>query len=312
MNWYEYRITVPECHHTVIDGVDKLFINDENLKPHWVAYPANYTEFHVKRNKDTLLIIVGESWTYGESLPNVATGAQQYSLDSQLVNCFGPKIAVMLNSDLYQYAVPGNCNLYISMELERILEYVSTMHYKKIYVCIQMTECGRDNAVVEANPNSILSSLINGNIKEDTFDNWLKKYDETFFEYYSQLLKKYKNLNLDAVIWKNFCKTNTNLRNYEFKIIETSWIQYSAKILGVKLEMPKFFASGWLDHIKHKDPGFKKIIFDDEMILEELNKIEKSLDLIKSNQLHRQHPSATGHTLWAQYLARMSGWVDGI
>jgi len=315
MNWYEYHTDNPISNnhsHTILHDLDNILLNDENLKPQWVEHPAEYTEFHIKRNKDTLLIVVGESWTYGESLSNIATGVQHYNFDSQLENCFGPKLAITLNSDLYQYAVPGNCNLYISMELERILEHVSSMNYKKIYVCIQMTECGRDNTPVVIYPNTILSSLINKDVKEDTLENWIKKYDETFFEYYDQLLKKYKNLNLDAVIWKNFCKTNTDLRDYEFKIIETSWIQYSARILGVKLEMPMFFSAGWLNHIRYEDQGFKKIKFDDTMISEELDKIEKSFDFIKGNQLHRSHPTEQGHTLWAQYVARMAGWVDGI
>jgi hypothetical protein len=312
MKWREYGPLGDDSNNRifpVLYGAEKVLINDDNLKPDWVEHPAQYTEFHVKRNKDTLLVVVGESWTYGESLPKIASALQRYDIISQLEHCFGPKLAVTLNADLYQYAVPGNCNLYMSMGLERILDHVSTMGYKKIYVCMQITECGRDNSVVHKYPNSILSSILKVEGENCTFDEWLADYDEAFFNHYDSLLKKYKKCNIEGILWKNFCSTNTARRDYAFKIIETSWIQYSARVLGVKLEMPKFFVAGWVENMQ---THFKRIKFDTKMILNELDKVDKSLTFINGNPLHNNHPTLQGHTVWAQYLARQSGWVDGI
>lgn len=313
MKWREYELLTKEDTsnniYPVLFGAEKVLLNDENLKPDWVPHQAHFTEFHVKRNKDTLLVVVGESWAYGESLPKVATAIQKYDIISQLEHCFGPKLAVTLNSDLYQYAVPGNCNLYMSMGLERILEHVSTMGYKKIYVCMQMTECGRDNSVMSKFPENILSPIFNPEGKKCTFDEWLSNYDEAFFNHYDSLLKKYKSCNIQGILWKNFCSTNTSRRDYEFKIIETSWIQYSARLLGVKLEAPKFFVAGWVENMQ---TYFKNIEFNTKMILAELDKIDKSLTFINGNPLHNNHPTFQGHTVWAQYLASQSGWVDGL
>ena len=88
MNWYKEVGATPSGFNN-----SEILLNDINLKPRWVEIPARFSEFHVKRKKDSLLIVIGESWTYGESLTNVATAIKKYNLYSQLSSCFGPRMA---------------------------------------------------------------------------------------------------------------------------------------------------------------------------------------------------------------------------
>ena len=285
-----------------------IWFNDDNKKPEWIEFPPKFTEIHVRRNKKTLLIIVGESWTYGENLPGIGTAIKQYNLDSQLSHGIGSRMAVMLDADLYQYAVPGNCNMYMFSELERMLAYVSTLDYEKVYISIQMTEPGREKGVINdvQGIGHPLRDLYNSD-KQYEMKDWLLSYDQIFFDIYQKTLEKF-DLNIDAILWKNFCRIVTPRRDYKFKIIETSWIQYSGNILNKKLEMPSFYSVGWFADLQET----YKIEIDIEWANKQLDMITKSNEFIKNNPLHNNHPNAQGHLLWAQYLCRLAGWRDDI
>ncbi len=305
MDWNKVTID-SNSQYSLVEGAD-IYINDQNLKPDWIEKSALFTEFHVKRNKKDLLLVVGESWTYGESLPDIATGDGKYNLSSQLINCFGPKMATAMGTDYYQYAVPGNCNFYMFKELKRILDYVSKLGYEKIYLCMQMTEPGREKGIqikLEGHP---LDGLYN-KLTKMSFDNWLETYDKIFFDEFNETISRYSNI--EAVLWKNFCKANIDIKNYNFKVIENSWIRVSAKLFNVDLPMPKFYSVGWLATMKEEYGKF--LTFNTTDLLEQIDIIEKSNHYLSNSPRHRHHPDEVAHSLWAQYLLLKSGWIDGI
>jgi len=296
----------------ILDGVDSIIYNDENLKPDWVEKPAKNTEFFIKRNKTELLVVIGESWTYGETLKGIATGIERYNLPAQLKYCYGPRMAIALNCDLYQYAVPGNCNFYMFSELERVMDYVTTLGYSKIYVSMQMTEPSRENAINNKvqQTDHPLKYLMKSD-KTMTFECWLEKYDEIFFTQYNDILSKYKNVYIDAVLWKNFCRINTTFKNNKFKIIDTTWIEYSSKILGNRIFSPSFYSIGWLDDIM-KSSLYKFIKFELPYIKREVDLIEKSNNFIHGNFLHSHHPNEYAHLMWSQYILRKAEWINDL
>lgn len=310
MNWYNYQNNFEHIGYELWDSPSRVSLNDVNLKPDWVKHPAKYSEFHVSRGKGSILLVIGESWAYGETLPGIATAIQKYDFRTQIKHGFGSRMALALGTDYYQYAVPGNCNLYMFKELNRILEYIASCGYKKIYVCMQMTEPGRELAICEtpAADKHPIRDLYNYDSSID-FREWLRLYDEMFFDIYQKTLEKYNHLDINAMLWKNFCKTNTDRRDYKFKIVETSWIQYSARMLNIDLAMPEFYAVGWFDSVQKE---YKNLEVDPKWGNEQLDTIAASNDFIKSNYLHNNHPSIAGHLLWAQFLLREAGWKHGI
>lgn len=313
MKWRNYDFTYSPMYNSncwILKDAVEVLLNDDNIKPNWIEHAAEYTEFHIKRKKETLLIVVGESWAYGETLPGIATGIQKFNFYSQLEHCFGPKLAITLDADLYQYAVPGNCNFYMFKELKRILNHVSTMGYKKIRVCMQMTEPGREHPIrteLEKDNHPLLELYAFD--KKQSFKEWLTKYDEIFFNEYDRLINEYPGV-IESMLWKNFCTINTNRADRLFKIIDTSWIQYSGRILGRTIAVPSFYAVGWLATMQAEYSNY--IEFNEKELLKELDVIELSNEFIKVNPLHSHHPNQYGHSLWAQFLARKAGWVDGL
>lgn len=291
MNWQKIKFTSP------LDfGTDEILINDENLKPDWVEHPAKFTELFLNRNKKTLTIVIGESWTYGEALRNISTGLQKYNLETQLADSFGPKLSLLLDSDYYQYAVPGNCNAYMFIELSRILKYVDLLNYEKINLFVQITEPAREMPIMYKLTDHPLQKLY----KEDldvTFDQWLSEYDDIFLTLLSNEIKKYSNIN--CVVWKNFCCFQHKEKYENLSILRESWIQFSSRFLGNPIEMQKFQSVGWLHEFQNK---FKHIKYSNDMLIKELDKIEAANSFIKNNYLHSNHPNLVGHNLWALNL----------
>ena len=67
MNWHEgekFSHIFFKHHHFLSDNY-RVFKNNENKRPPWIRRQVENTEFHIKKKKEELLLVIGESWTYG-------------------------------------------------------------------------------------------------------------------------------------------------------------------------------------------------------------------------------------------------------
>jgi hypothetical protein len=301
----------------------KILMTDDNMKPMMIEHPAQNTEFHIIRGSDTLYVNVGESWTYGEILfhpyetkRQIITGSGQYHLDIQLQYCFGTRIAEATGWDYYQFAIPGNCNLYMHTDLERILKHVATLGYKKVYVSMQLTDPSRELNI--SNTKLFKSHPIN-----DWFhypvDNkihivdWLAMYDEIFFNHYNKILNSFTACPIEGIMWRNFTKFVSNKRDYNFKFIETNWVTHTAKLVNHDNVTTHMIMAYVFDDYKHKVG--KNLIIPLEWMENEVEAIHRMHDYIGMKSVpgqiyHNNHPTYLGHLVWAHHLMRQAGWKD--
>jgi hypothetical protein len=301
---------------TFLHKATKILMTDDNMKPMHIDKHAENTEFHVIRNSDTLLIVVGESWTYGEALPGVGSGAGMYNFHSQLQGCLGPRIAEVMGWDLYQFAIPGNCNLYIHLELDRILSYVSTLGYKQIKVVLQLTENARECVLIHtklAQSHKINDWLNAGMESEIDVYDWLSMYDEIFYESFDKMIRKFTACPIEGILWRNFTKTASNKTNYSFKIIDPYFIGFTSRLVNHELEAPLILnVTQFDDWKKHRN---KKVLMNETFLEEQLNLVEKLFDFIGGKSVpglvyHNNHPTAYGHMVFAHHIIRQAGWKD--
>lgn len=320
MNLYKYTSDKYPSHlqfsKSILDTTLEVFMNDDNLKS--VNPDVLCTEFYMKRGKKTLVINIGESWVYGETLPkidgsgSIGTSIGKYDFGSQLLYTFGPKIACMLDSDFYQYAVPGNCNVKMLSELDRILDYISNNNtYEKIYIIQQFTESNRDHEFrLESFAKPMLSVYESKVDKKLSVPDWLKLYHSTLSDWYQDILNKYSNLNIDAIQWANFCDFETYHTDYSFKRIEPTWIAYSASLESITYTQPYIFNAA--SFITFEERMSDMITIDIDFANQQLELLDKSYKLIQNNgsMYHNNHPNPFGHAVWATYLVRQAGWKD--
>jgi len=300
MSKLEYSNSNKTNFHGIRYDDHKIFLNNDNKKPSNISKNVMNTEFFVKRNKKNLLLNLGESWTYGESLGEIATASEKFDLHTQLDHCFGPKLSLLLDADIYQYAVPGNNNFYIQTELERILEYVTTLGYENIYVNIQITEPSREFIILDElrDSNHGFKLLYDKKyLKENrpTFQEWLQLYDKFSLEYIENAVSKYKNIK--TLVWKNFCKFQHNLSTVN--TVETTWIEFSATVNGHKLTSPDFYNVKWLNEFIKTN---KAVQIENKYLNKQLKLIDISNKYLGSSSYHIPHPDETQHSLWALKL----------
>lgn len=306
---------------SILDSTVNLFLNDEFIRSPGANPNIQFADYYIQRGKKTLFINIGESWTYGETLPRltgdstIATGNNIFDFGSQLLYSFGPNLSIMLDSDLYQYAVPGNSNVNMFTELDRILNFFKhNTQYEKIYLAMQATECARDfvyNTLDYCKKSPLNKMLVNNQIELPiTLDNWVSMYYDTIQDWYHDTLNKYSDLNIDSILWSNFCTFETK-KEYKFKRIKPTWIAYSAQLENKEYEQPLFFNTAMLIGIE--DVFKNNIIIDREWAMYQMDLIEKSFNFIQlESKYHNNHPTIEGHRVWASYLAKMSGWLPNI
>jgi len=295
----------------------EFYMTDDNMKPLHIKVPAENTEFHVVRGSDTLLLIIGESWTYGEALSGIGTGAGLFNLQSQLEGCMGPRMAEVTGWDLYQFAIPGNCNLYMHIELERILQHVATLGYKQIKVVMQMTENSREfplSYIDICKSHPINDWLTYPTKKSINITDWLSMYDEIFYQCYHDILSRFTACPIEGILWRNFTKSNSDKKDYCFKIVETSMIQYTAKLVNHSITNPSLMNP--IEFQNFFDQQGKNIVIPDGYMEEQLDLIEKMFDYIGGSKVvkclvyHNNHPTKYGHLVWGHHLIRQAGWKD--
>lgn len=306
---------------SILDSTINLFLNDEFIRSPSANPNIQFADYYIQRGKKTLFINIGESWTYGETLPrlngdgHIITGSDKYDFGSQLLFSFGPNLSIMLDSDLYQYAVPGNSNVNMLTELDRILNFVqNNTQYEKIYLAMQATECNRDFVynTLDYCKNSPLYKILHvNNIKLPMLlKDWVTMYYDILQDWYQDTLNKYSNLNIDSILWSNFCTFESH-KEYTFKRIKPTWIAYSAQLENKEYEQPLFFNTGMLTSIE--DTFKNNIIIDKDWAMHQMDLIDKSLKFIAiESKYHNNHPNIEGHRVWASYLAKMSGWLPNI
>jgi len=307
-----------------INGL-KILMTDDNMKPIMIENRAQNTEFHVIRGSDTLFVNVGESWTYGETLwcpsdlgqfRRIMTGSGQYFLDIQLQHCFGSRIAEATGWDYYQFAIPGNCNLYMHTDLERIMKHVATLGYKKVYVSMQLTDPSREFNVCNT---KLFNSHPIGEWYKYPINNkihivdWLKMYDEIFFDHYNRILNSFTACPIEGIMWRNFTKFVSDKRDYSFKFIDPNFVTYTSKLVNHGNVNAHMIMAYVFDEYA-REVG-KNLIIPLEWMENEIETIHRLHDYIGNKSVpgqiyHNNHPTYLGQLVWAHHLMRQAGWKD--
>jgi hypothetical protein len=97
----------------------------------------------VKNNKKKLVVTIGESWTWGDSLES-SWNPRSDNKEFRLSNVYGGQLAAMLDADFLNLAIPGESNLWITNHLKLFAENLNDFNYEEIYVVLTLTEVGRE------------------------------------------------------------------------------------------------------------------------------------------------------------------------
>lgn len=259
-------------------------------------------------NSRELTVVVGESWTYGDSLePQVKVRLGKEDIPYRLTHIFGGRLAYKYKSDLLLISTPGDSNLGMFTSLNLILpEILKLKKYTDIRVAIQLTSVGRD---LRVSPDLSRYSPDTNFIETLTspkrpIAKWLEIYEELLVQKYIDVLSRSIESKFNVVFWKNFNNFYFNvnkLKQDNINFAESNWSEYLLGLYGVKIQYPFNMELDFdLDIIPYID-----ITLEDK--IQNATDWEIFTNNIKGTSLNCNHPTVTGHWLWTAVLGKYLG-----
>jgi hypothetical protein len=260
---------------------------------------------------DNLLICLGDSWTWGDSLGGTSIYQGTDNAKHRLSNIFGYHLSNGLSSDFLNMARPGGSNLEMFNNLNLVLPAVVN-RYKQIYLVITLTENCRefwpdDRVVRQSGDQNSWPIRVDFSKDPESLNILLEEYEARMLVRFKNAVKKF--INVKTIIGRNFTfnyKNNTSILNGMQP--EKNWVE----ILSDYQQLPGYppdlkilsqIAYGPLEkHLKDIKlfKQFKMEIFE---IFSEMSDAIDWLDKSKlNNKIATRHPTELGHQLWANYL----------
>lgn len=254
------------------------------------------TDFFLGAGKDTITIIVGESWTYGETIRVDKHGQRvednieaTESFEQAISNTIGAKIAKILDSDLHQSAWPGNSNAYYFKRLDSLIEEYKD-RYDKVYIVVCITEHFREESCA---PTGIFPDMVSHKFwhtddhGHKTPEHFLSDYESIYLDHLEHIALN--NSNFQIICWKNFTKWYSDISDR--KIISIAEHTITDMFRGTT---PTVIAPPCLEK------GIFYNLCNQSQLENYAAEIEKTNE---SNHCHSSHyPNAEEIDLYAKYL----------
>lgn len=235
----------------------------------------------VNYNSKKLLITIGESWTWGDSLdPKL-----------RLQSIYGKHLSNMLQLDWLNIARKGASNLWIFYQIADLVRY-NKIPYDELLIVFCCTEAGREFnenwSWYEYDPTRGLDSF-------DNFDQCILHYNANLIDYLKTQLAKLVP-HVDIILSHNFC--NSSFWQHDLPQIENNWVKINA--LYTKQSIP--FDVPTVANFNY----FRKYCTDIERIVNLQTQAIDLVDFLDASPLHHKlatkHPTVKSHRLWAEYL----------
>lgn len=250
----------------------------------------------VEVGSDTLLVTIGDSWTFGGSmkylLPDNATNDDVRQFRKE--NVFGAQLAKKLNADWLNVAIPAVSNRWMVDQFKILSCIRPDLRYTKVFVVLTLTEVGRElqyNECTELNLSAMTSV--------DMFVKELSKFTQ-------KQIEDYVTADMTVIVGRNYIDDSYNSK----LMLEKSWLDI---IMEAGVDTQKFATESFIlaRPLGSIDDNFKNFSIPREQFLNEMADMfdaaqERIAALTRSRfNIHKQgyqHPNVEGHRLWADYV----------
>lgn len=235
----------------------------------------------VKFNSNKLLITIGESWTWGDSLDP----------QTRLQSIYGKHLSDMLQLDWLNIARKGASNFWIFYQIADLIRY-GKIPYDELLIVFCCTEAGREFnenwAWHEFNPTKNLPRFNN-------FDQCIMQYNCKLIDYLKIQLARLSPKS-EVIISHNFC--NSSFWQHDLPQIQDNWVKINA--VYNKQSVP--FDVPTVANFEY----FRKYCTDIERIVDLQTQAIELVDFLVASPLHHKqaskHPTVESHRLWAEHL----------
>jgi hypothetical protein len=228
------------------------------------------------QNSDRMIITVGDSWTYGDSLGNTRVRDGIDDTDYRLAHVYGNLISQDLGADWINLALPGISNQRMFTWLEQLLS--RRLHYANTTCIITLTESGRHEEL-----NWLKQDL--GSLQTN-----LERMLDNSYKWIGEIQKRYPSIKF--VVTHSF----TDSRPSKLNVCQQTWLEV---LTNSAIQNNTHVVVS--EHIKQLNYNHTYTDTPDviDRALERINLLDSCTYCYKHDS---RHPNEQGHKLWAQYL----------
>lgn len=239
---------------------------------------------------DTLLITIGDSWTWGDSLGQAKARNAQDDPEYRLTHVYGNLIAKKLNADWINIAIPGESNSWMITQAKKILCSDIIKQYTQVYITLTLTEFGRKEDY----------NIISDNQEVITLGNIFEVYNRHIEQQIDQLISD--NPEVKIVVGYNF--VDPAISN---KFLPDTWLdllyQDATGKCHIVLSEHIDILSNWLAQLTNI-PSTDIKLWALDLIEQSLLRINRLDSSPYNTSEDSRHPTEAGHEIWAEYLLK--------
>jgi hypothetical protein len=266
------------------DNLEEYFtVADSNNS--WLQEKTNTFDF-ISRSSKTLLVTIGDSWTYGGDLAPQLRQQQVY----------GNQLSTMLQSDWLNLSLPAQSNFWIASMVEEFTAIYNQLNYDKVILVCVFTGAGRWF-------NTYLDQYIK-------YTDWFQEIDNDFYILFKKLNRECIRRICDAIAGTQIIlKVGTNFVDQigfdqlnPQQILSRPWYQVLDDVVISDKEQVYHCVyherlSTALEFIDKKLHNQYK-----EWIIKITDEDYTRLDVLQSDSYVNSHPTPESHLKWAKYI----------
>lgn len=251
-------------------------------------------------NKDNLVICLGDSWTWGDSLG-----------DQRTQRFYAQHLANYYQADFINAGFRGWRNSWILMIGKLLVEKVKTLDYKKIIVVVTLTENGRDVWSPMGFDFDYIAHFNNNGVTAQSYEMVLTKIQLCWQNQIEQIIAEFDN-RFQLFVGQNFVWHDfySNLeKNPRITTTNLNWIELLADHQNISRPIRTNLVTGWIfDRVNHMNSmaNIKDTSVYKEWIIPYIEKAQLVNQWLDASELNHKeaskHPTALAHKLWAEHI----------
>ena len=254
------------------------------------------------QNKDTLIVCLGDSWTFGGGLDEEQRTQQFYARH----------LADYYDADIVNIGYSGFSNSWTLYIGGKLLKEVKKLNYRRVIVAITLTENARDFKSSYAFRFDFAKHFATHGVSVESYENVLTTTQHLWQKQIIRMIEqsddRFKFFVGQNFVWHDFYNT---LEHDSLVTTNINWIELLADYQNMPRPIRTNMVTGWIFdevNLMNQLGEIKDTSVYKEWIIPYIDRAQSVNQWLDSSILNNnkasKHPVALGHELWAKHIIK--------